>query len=92
MVHDPAFDTEMCEAPVDEDLIDDTVWNKTSRVGDEEGSVSQPNIKHDLLMNPARGKLNSLEVYNTTISQTVSAFRVGESDCAGSMMMEHLSN
>ena len=44
------FDTDMCEAPIDEEPINDSLWAKAvSRVEEEEGAVQNPNDKHSLL-------------------------------------------
>ena len=67
-----AFHTEMCEVPVDEEVVlDDLAWNSTNKICDDEGHVSQPNFKHSVFLNtnPSRGKMNTLEDCNNSSSQ-----------------------
>lgn len=55
-----------CEAPYDDHEPND-FWAHTSRITDDEGSVSMPNSKHSIfnIAKSQPGKIHSLENYNS---------------------------
>ena len=64
----------MCEAPIDEELINENQWNRTARIGDDEGIISKPNFKAAAYGSKADSKFHSLESYNCQTRKSMDDF------------------